>query len=201
MNEDYAQRNEWNFNMRIKATAIRLFVVNAGLLLNLCVGGAPSEASTATPACSTVNLSLGYGDRVSEMAGENALIFTLTNRGKGACHLYGHPGVSFYDSKGRELPFRYTWMGRQYVAQTAPKMVVLRPGARAYFLVAHYRCDIGIAMVAKTIRVYPPNTTQQLIGRVAPSVDVGGFTYCKGGSKDPGQLVAVSPVRATPRYL
>ena len=30
--EDYAQRNEWSFNVRFKATAIRLFAVNAGLV-------------------------------------------------------------------------------------------------------------------------------------------------------------------------
>ena len=187
--------------MRTKATAIRLFVVNAGLVLILYVGGAPSEASTATPACSTVNLSLGHGDKVSEATGEGAVVFTFTNHGKFTCHLYGHPGVSLYDNKGSVLPFRYTWAGTQYVAQTAPKIVVLRPGARAYFLVAKYRCDIGIAMMAKTIRVYPPNTTRQLVGSAAPFVDAGGFPYCKGGPKDPGNLVEVSPVRATSRYL
>jgi len=133
--------------MRIKRTAIRLFAVNAGLVLIFGVGGAPSEASTATPACSTMNLSLG--------------------------------------------------LGTQYVARTPPMMVVLRPGARGYFLVAKYRCDIGIAMIAKTIRIYPPNTTQQLVGNATPFVDVGGFPYCKGGPKDPGQLVEVSPVRAS----
>ena len=183
--------------MRIKRTAIRLFAVNAGLVLIFGVGGAPSEASTATPACSTMNLSLGLGDQVSEATGEHAVIFTLTNHGAFTCHLYGHPGVSLYDNKGRVLPFKYTWAGTQYVARTPPMMVVLRPGARGYFLVAKYRCDIGIAMIAKTIRIYPPNTTQQLVGNAAPFVDVGGFPYCKGGPKDPGQLVEVSPVRAS----
>ena len=186
-----------DYKMRTRATAQRLRVLIACLATFISLGGAPSEASAATPACSSVNLLLGFGDRVSAATGENATVFTLTNRGKSACHLYGHPSVSLYDNKGHVLPFRYTWAGTQYVAQTAPKMVVLRPGARAYFLVAKYRCDIGIAMVAKTIRVYPPNTTQQLIGRAAPSVDVGGFMYCKGRSKDPGQLIEVSPVRAT----
>lgn len=183
--------------MELRATGRQWLVVVVCLATFFSLGGAPSEASTSTPACSTMNLSLGFGDRVSAMTGENATVFTLTNRGNSACHLYGHPGVSLYDNKGRVLPFRYTWAGTQYVAQTAPQIVVLRPGARAYFLVAKYRCDIGIAMVAKTIRVYPPNTTQQIVGNAAPSVDVGGFFYCKGGSKDPGQLVEVSPVRAT----
>lgn len=186
-----------DFAMRMKVTGHRWLAIAVCLATSISLSGTPSQASTTTPPCAAMNLSLGFGDRVSAMTGENATIFALTNRGKSACHLYGHPGVSFYDNKGRVLPFRYTWAGTQYVAQTAPKLVVLRPGARAYFLVAHYRCDIGIAMVAKTIRVYPPNATQQLIGRAAPSANVGGFMYCKGGSKDPGQLVEVSPVRAT----
>lgn len=186
-----------DLDMKIRATVNQWLAIVVCLASFISLGGAPSEASTATPACSTMNLSLGHGDKVSEATGENAVIFTLTNRGKSACHLYGHPGVSLYDNKGRVLPFRYTWAGTQYVAQTAPKMVVLRPGAHAYFLVAKYRCDIGIAMVAKTIRVYPPNATQQLVGSAAPFVDVPGFSYCKGESKDPGQLVEISPVRAT----
>ena len=186
-----------DFSMSIGATGHRWLAFFICLAMFIGLGVAPSEASTATPRCITMNLSLGHGDKRSEATGENSVLFTLTNHGKFACHLYGHPGVRLYDNKGRVLPFRYTWAGTQYVAQTAPKMVVLRPGARGYFLVVKYRCDIGIAMVAKTIRVYPPNTTQQLIGSAAPFVDAGGFMYCKGGSKDPGNLVEVSPVRAT----
>ena len=183
--------------MYFRTTAHHWIAFIVGLVIMLGLVGTPSQASIRTPACSTMNLSLGFGERVSAMTGEAATLFTLTNRGKSTCHLFGHPGVSFYDSKGRVLPFRYTWTGTQYVAHTAPKMVVLPPGARAYFLVAKYRCDIGIAMVAKTIRVYPPNMKKQLVGRAAPSANFGSMNYCKGGPKDPGQLVEVSPVRAT----
>ncbi len=183
------------------AVTQRLLVVIACLGTIISFTGTPSEASTATPACSTTNLSLGHGDKRSQATGEDSVTFTLTNHGKFTCHLYGHPGVSLYDNKGRVMPFRYTWAGTMYVSQTPPKMVVLRPGARAYFLVAKYRCDIGLVMKAKTIRVYPPNTTQQLVGNAAPFVDSGGFWYCKGGPKDPGQLVEVSPVRATIGYM
>ena len=186
-----------DLDMKIGPTSHRWLAIAACLASFISLGVAPSEASTATPTCSTMNLSLGHGDKHSEATGENAVLFILTNHGKFTCHLYGHPGVSLYDNKGRVMPFRYTWAGTQYVSQAPPKMVVLRPGARAYFLVAKYRCDIGLVMVAKTIRVYPPNTTQQLVGNAAPFVDAGGFWYCKGGPKDPGQLVEVSPVRAT----
>lgn len=188
-------------NMRTRATGYRWLSIVICLAAFITLGGAPSEASTATPACSTTNLSLGHGDKVSEATGEGAVIFTLTNHGRFTCHLYGHPGVSLYDNKGRVMPFRYTWAGTQYVSQTPPKMVVLRPGARAYFLVAKYRCDIGLVMEAKTIRVYPPNTTQQLVGNAAPFVNGPSFWYCKGGAKDPGQLVEISPVRAHEQFM
>ena len=187
--------------MRTGATGYRWLSIVICLASFISLGGAPSEASTATPACSTINLALGHGDKRSEATGENSVLFTFTNHGKFTCHLYGHPGVSLYDNKGRAMPFRYTWAGTQYVSQTPPKMVVLRSGARAYFLVAKYRCDIGLVTVAKTIRVYPPNTKQQLVGSAAPFVDAGGFWYCKGGPKDPGQLIEVSPVRAHEQFM
>ncbi|GEM_PF-6114425 len=124
-------------------------------------------------------------------------MYTLMNRGKSACLLRGYPGISFYDSKGRLLPFKYTWYGTQYVTHAAPVVVLLQRGTRSYFLVAKYRCDIGDAMEAATIHVYPPNTKQQLIGRVSPSSGVSTISYCKGGTKDPGQVVEVSPVEAS----
>lgn len=184
--------------MRIRAIALHLLAVIAFLAVIETMGVAPSEASTATPWCSTTNLLLGFGDRVSPQTGENGVMYTLMNREKSACLLRGYPGISFYDSKGHLLPFKYTWSGTQYVTHASPSVVVLRPGSRAYFLVAKYRCDIGNAMGAATIHVYPPNTKQQLIGRASPS-GAATFAYCKGGTKDPGQLVEVSPVEASSR--
>lgn len=159
-----------------------------------------AKPQTTTPQCSTPNLTLGFGDKVSEMTGEHGVIYTLTNHGKFTCHLYGHPDIRFYDNKGHALPFKYTWSGTQYVKNAAPHMVVLNVGDSAYFLVAKYRCDLGIAMESTTIRMYPPNTKSQLVGRSGTS-SVSGFAYCKGGAKDPGQLVGVSPLAATPFSL
>jgi len=173
----------------------------ACLSLIVSFGSAPSQASISALPCSTTNLSLGFGDRVSEMTGENAVMFTLTNHGKFTCSLYGYPGVSFYDNKGRVLPFKYTRSSSQYMTHGAPSTVTLRPNARAYFIVAKYRCDIGEAMEATTVRIYPPNTKKQLIRRVSPTTGVGSLSYCKGGTKEPGQIVDVSPVRANLHYL
>lgn len=167
----------------------------------LSLSSTSAQASTAIPACATANLTLGFGERVSAMTGEHAVIYTLANNGKATCRLYGYPGVSFYDKKNHQLPFRYTRAQSQYMTHKAPTTVVLRAGTRAYFLVAKYRCDIGVATVAESIHVYPPNTKQQLVSPATPSETFGIFTYCKGGTKDPGKQINVSPVRATSRFL
>lgn len=189
--------------MRTKATGYRWLSLVFCLAAFVSLGGAPSQASTSTPQCDTSNLSLGYGDKISPMTGEMGGVYTLTNRGKATCHLYGYPGVSFYDSKGRVLPFKYTMSSSHYMTHAAPRTVTLRPVARAYFLVAKYRCDIGNAMIATTIRVYPPNSRKQLTERASAVAGISGGTisYCKGGTKDPGQVVDISPVKVSPKFL
>lgn len=186
-----------DLDMRVEATGHRWLSIVICLATFISLSGAPSDASTTTPACSTMNLSLGFGERVSAMTGERAIRFTLTNRGKFACHLFGYSGVSFYDSKGRALLFKYTRSSSQYMTQAPPTSVELRPNSRAYFLVAKNRCDIGDAIEATSVRIYPPNTRKLLIRSLSDPTVVVSFAYCKGGAKDSDQVVDVSPVRAT----
>ena len=87
------------------------------------------------------------------------------------------------------------------MTHAVPKMVALHPGSHAFFFIAKYRCDIGIAMVAVTVRAYPPNGTRQLIGPASGEAGVSGLAYCTGGTKDPGNLVYISPVVATERAV
>ena len=107
-----------------------------------------SATATTQAQCRTANLSLGLGDRISAATGEHGDVYILTNRGKTLCQLHGYPGISPYDSKHRVLPFRYIRGEGQWVTHAVPKMVVLHPGSHAFFFVAKYRCDVGIAMVA-----------------------------------------------------
>jgi hypothetical protein len=159
----------------------------------------PSFAATAPAQCQTANLSIGLGDRISAATGEHGDVYILTSRGKTVCQLRGYPGISLYDNKHRVLPFSYVRGGGLWVTDAAPKMVVLHPGGHAFFFVAKYRCDVGIAVVAVTIRVYPPNGTRQLIGPASSDAGVSDLAYCTGGTKDPGNLVYISPVVATER--
>lgn len=184
-------------NSRVRLRSLSI-IACLGAVVSL--SGTSAQASTAIPACAAANLTLGFGDKVSAMTGEHAVIYTLTNHGKITCRLYGYPGISFFDNKNHPLPFRYTHAESQYMTHKASTTVVLHTRERTYFLVAKYRCDIGDLMVAATIRVYPPNTKQQLVSQAAPSGTFGIFAYCKGGAKDPGQQIDVSPVKATPRF-
>jgi hypothetical protein len=99
------------------------------------------------------------------------------------------------------LPFKYVRGGKTafYVTQASPKTVVLPPGGHAFFLVAKTDCTLGYVMFAAKIRVYPPNGTRQLVGRAFLPVGASTIAYCKGGTKDPGQRVEISPVAATER--
>jgi hypothetical protein len=158
---------------------------------------APSFAVTISAQCQTANLSLGLGNRISPATGEGGDVYMLTNHGKTMCQLRGYPGISLYNIKHRILPFRYIRGGGQWVTHAVPKMVTLHPGSHAFFFIAKYRCDVGIAMVAVTVRVYPPNGTRQLIGPASGEAGVSHLAYCTGGTKDPGNFVYVSPVVAT----
>jgi hypothetical protein len=132
------------------------------------------------------------------MTGEHAVMFALTNRGAVTCSLSGYPKVVLYDAAGAELPFRYARGGGAYVTSRKPVTVVLARGALAYVLVAKYRCDLGVARNATVIRLTLPTRGAAFAGREALAIaGAAGLSYCRGGPRDPGQVIAVSPVEPT----
>jgi hypothetical protein len=133
------------------------------------------------------------------MTGEHAVMYALTNRGPLTCALSGYPQVVLYDAGGAALPFRYARGGGAYVTSRKPVTVVLARGASAYVLVAKYRCDLGIARYATAIRLTLPAVHgAAFAGREAvATAGAAGLSYCRGGPRDPGQVIAVSPVEPT----
>jgi hypothetical protein len=155
----------------------------------------------ASPPCKTSQLSLGFGAQMSPATGEHALILTLTNKSAKYCQLLGYPSVRFYTAMGRALPFTYNRVS-QYFPRIVPQLVGLRPGTHGYFEVAKYRCDLGDLMTPSIIKVaLAPSAGASLARKVPTTPGVGVLMYCKGGAKDPGQLVGVSPIVATQRQL
>ncbi|HUV57659.1 MAG TPA: DUF4232 domain-containing protein [Acidimicrobiales bacterium] len=163
------------------------------------VSSAPSSAATV-PTCSAANLRLGVGPKFALMPGEHAVIFTLTNRLIKKCQLKGYPGVALYDANGKVLKVQYnTLLGSTspFVTRSAPKAVVLIPGARAYFKIAKYGCDVGVARTAKSMAISIPGVSGP-VGKlriVTPAVRT--FASCQGSSTGRGQLVGVSPFTST----
>jgi hypothetical protein len=133
------------------------------------------------------------------MTGEHAVLYTLTNHGPTSCLLLGYPTVSLTDSAGRSLPFQYRHTQTHYVTSSPPPAVVLNPGGTGYFLLAKYRCDIGVAANAAAITVHLPNQDPPLNAPAAApgATGVSTLSYCQGGASDPGQTVEVSPFEPT----
>src|SRR5438034_10598459 len=116
-----------------------------------------ASASASTPVhfasrCTSSQLTLGWGGRISEPTGQHTLSLTLTNSSHAGCHLFGYPGVSFVDPGGRVLPLRYVWGGDQVVTSSKPVMVDLPAGGTAYVLVNKYRCDTTDVMHGAAVR-------------------------------------------------
>ena len=158
----------------------------------------PAEAEVSR--CPARALALRPGAFVVPMTGEHAVMYALTNRGAVTCALFGYPKVVLYDAEGAPLPFRYARGGGAYVTSRKPANVVLARGASAYVLVAKYRCDLGIVRNATAIRLMLPTRGAAFAGREALAIaGAAGLSYCRGGPRDPGQVIVVSPVEPTRR--
>jgi len=181
---------------------MRRFTITVAILASFAAGctSTPSSAPHGHLArCAAQALVLRPAPPVPSMTGEHAVLYTLANRGPAACTVRGYPQVTLYDARGRVLRFRYADGGGAYVTARKPVRVVLAPGAMAYVLAAKYRCDLGIAHNAATIRLALPAASGQVFSSRQPLRLSGppGLSYCRGGLRDPGQLVTISPIEAT----
>jgi hypothetical protein len=176
-------------------------------LIRLRVGGvaALAVALLAVPAtgsgggdaarCAARDLTLRLGPDVSPMTGEHASLFVLRNRAMRSCTLHGYPGVRLLDARGSVLPFR-TENGRgEYISHRPPRVLLVRPGHRSWFLVAKYRCDAGEVRVARRAVIRLPDVGGVLRGPVSR---IGRLAWCRGGPNDPGNVLEISRFVANP---
>jgi len=208
----------WIFNVRVPAGVIemtdagmsgavrsmRRFTIALAVVASLTAGCASRPSSPPhghLARCAAYALLLRPAAPLPSMTGEHAVLYTLANRGPAACTVRGYPQVTLYDARGRVLPFRYADGGGAYVTARKPVTVVLAHGAMAYVLAAKYRCDLGIAQNAATIRLALPAASGQVFSSRQPVRVSGppGLSYCDGGPRDPGQLVTISPIEETRR--
>lgn len=184
-------------DMRIRARNYRRLAIALCFATLISLGGTVARAAATPPVCAVEILSLGIGEKFSHMTQEQGDIYTLTNRGKVACLLYGFPRVSYYDKARHLLPFTYTQSSSIYMGHISPKTVLLHVGARAFFFVAGSTCQEGKPIESSTIHVYLPNAKKPLIGRATAYPDTGGaIYYCQGAPNHYQRQLDVSPVRA-----
>jgi hypothetical protein len=172
------------------------FIMTIVAVIMSIIPGSLARAAPATPRCPARALVLRPGPALSMMTGEHAIMYKLTNQGAGSCAVTGYPRVVLYAASGKALPFRYAHGGGPYVTARKPDQVVLAPGASAYVLVAKYRCDLGIVATVTAVRVTMPVPDGATFTRHA-AIGRPILSYCRGGPRDPGQTVTVSPIEPT----
>ena len=166
-----------------------------------CTSSPSSALHSHLAQCAAYDLLLRLAAPLPSMTGEHAVLYTLANRGPAACTVRGYPQVTLYGARGWVLPFRYADGGGAYVTARPPVTVVLAHGGMAYVLAAKYRCDLGIAQNVATMRLALPAAGGQVFSSRQPVRVSGppGLSYCRGGPRDPGQLVTISPIEETRR--
>ncbi|MGI8681529.1 MAG: DUF4232 domain-containing protein [Mycobacteriales bacterium] len=137
-------------------------------------------------------------DDVAHLRGRGQLPGAARGQGPTSCTLVGYPGITLYDAAGAAMPFHYTHGHSQYVTWAPLMTVTLRPRTSAYLLVAKYRCDVGIVRDAATIRIALPTPHPVVCRGPVSTTGLGvSLSFCRGGTSDPGQTVAVSPIEPT----
>ncbi|MDQ2739161.1 MAG: DUF4232 domain-containing protein [Actinomycetota bacterium] len=149
----------------------------------------PTQTATARP-CPAGTLSIKQGPRLSPETGEHGVIIAVSNASSTPCTVTGYPEVTLRNATST-LPFTYVAGKGQYVTHRQPRPVIVGGAKLAYFLVAKYRCDIGVNEPATGMNVLLPGqgTTYSVPTRWLR----GAFDLCKGGTTPNGSTIMISP--------
>jgi hypothetical protein len=179
------------------------------VLVSLAAGGSavgcrstptPATGSSPTaPRCSRSVLALsGPLEGFGGVTGEHQLTYAVQNTGA-ACSLEGYPTVRLFDPG--PMPFVYDDKHPfgPFLSMAPPREVVIAAHGSAYFEVVKYRCDAGDGSFATSIQVTLPDAGGSFVEKLAPPDR--SLSTCVGQVDDPGNVVSVSPIRATAREL
>jgi hypothetical protein len=146
-----------------RVAAIAFGVAATGLLVATAAfattsSGAARHAAASAPGCTAFGLGVWVAiDQGSGAAGTIYYPLEFTNLSGHTCSLFGFPGVSALDAQGHQLGSPAGWD-----RTTAPRTVILAPGATAHTLLAYHDAvvttEAGCDPVntAVLLRVYPP---------------------------------------------
>jgi Protein of unknown function (DUF4232) len=120
--------------------------------------GTARTSAAAIPSCTSADLGAWVAvDQGNGAAGSIYLPLQFTNLTKHACSMYGFPGVSAIDRHGHQLGSPAGWD-----RVTAPRTVVLAPGATAHTILRWSDAEVTTApgcdpvFTASELRIYPP---------------------------------------------
>lgn len=150
----------------------------------------------ALPSCSAATIGMSPGPlRESEMTQEGSNSFILANTSQTSCVIHGYPRVTLYNDH-RLLPFRDA-DGGGYVSAGRPRLLLLGPGAQAYFKVAKTTCQERGGARSTQIRASLPGG-----GTVSMAMSSEDrLAYCAGAApldRRVGDNLSLSPIAAAP---
>ena len=151
--------------------------------------GTAKSSSPALAACGPATLGIQQGPRLSPASGEHGLIIAISTKAP-PCTVAGYPTIKFL-AKDAPIPFTYVFGKGQYVTHRRPQPVTVGGGKVAYFLVAKYRCDMGVTEGADGMTLLLPG--QGTMVTPPRTWLIFSIDYCTGGANDPGNTIEVSP--------
>ena len=158
--------------------------------------GLRQATALPVPTCLPDQITASNGPRIGGGLGESSLLVALTNSGRAPCILDGYPRVQLVTSTGTVLDLRQVAQS-QFLTSAGPRPVRLGVGAAAYVLVAKYACVLGDLRRASWVRLILPGAKTGRVLTVSLVNAIGDLVLCKGGPKDMGNEIAVTPVEPT----
>jgi uncharacterized protein DUF4232 len=155
------------------AAALALTAALGVTAASAATGPAAHRAARAVPACKTSQLRAWVGMPGDHAAGSTRYELQLSNVGQGQCSMFGYPGVSGLDAKGKQLGAP---AARDH--SVTPTTVVIGRGRTAHFVVQ----DIDVITPCTQaqgvqLRIFPPGQT------TATSVPFRFFACSNAGAK------------------
>jgi hypothetical protein len=141
--------------------------------------------------CTSRQLLVQEGPRVSEMTEQSSRIFVLRNVSSGGCDLRGYPSISLTDGHGKVIPFRYRHGGDQEITGRQPATVPVPSGRSAYVAINTSICQGHALDTASYIWLRLPGTGSGATLHLAP---YPLLPYC-GPGRTPA--IDVTPVEPT----
>lgn len=163
-----------------------------GFTLSLCahrvLAAGPAVGPAAVTRCYTNQLAI-YRDSGNSGLGHIGVYFRLQNRSQRVCTLFGYPGIQLLDGSGRPLHTVLHWGVGYLSGNQARRLVYLRPGGNAYFLLewVHFPTPGQTCPHAPAILITPPNAFRSIRVSMRP-----GYVDACGGIVN---AAPVEPVR------